>query len=236
MITLLGLHAGPVTDISTAGKDAWWDKPWRSGFFKRPVSGSAVLGPLGILGDAQADLAHHVGPDKALCIYPTEHYPHWCHLLVLPEPPNGAFGENLTLAGVTEAGICIGDVFQLGSAQVQVSQPRQPCWKLARRWRIPDLAAQVEATGCTGWYFRVLRDGEIAAGQPLTLLERPHPEWPVAMANELMHHRRDDRAAAAALAACPVLSASWRHTLSRRAATSEDPAARAAREARRQGP
>jgi MOSC domain-containing protein YiiM len=140
--------------------------------------------------------------------------------------PYGAFGENFTVRGVTEADVCIGDVFAVGGVLVQVSQPRQPCWKLARRWRVKDLAARVQATGRTGWYFRVLEEGEVTPGLRLVLRERPWPQWTVARANEIMHERRDDRAAA--LAACPSLSANWRETLHTRAmrGVNPDPARR----------
>jgi MOSC domain-containing protein YiiM len=107
----------------------------------------------------------------------------------------------------------------LGTALIQLSQPRQPCWKLGRRWRIRDLARRVQQSGRTGWYFRVLREGGVEAGQSFQLHERPHPEWTVAAANEVMHLRQHDLAAARALADCPALAASWRESLARRAAT-----------------
>jgi len=100
---------------------------------------------------------------------------------------------------------------------LQISQPRQPCWKLSRRWRIKDLSARVERSGRTGWYFRVLAEGPVEAGTALELVRRPCPEWTVATANEVMHRRKGDAEAARALAACHGLSESWRESLSRRA-------------------
>lgn len=221
---LLALHRGHAVDIATTGTDAWWDKPWRTGFCKLPHAGPLQLGPAGIEGDEQADLINHGGPDKAVCVYPEEHYAHWRTALMLPDLPHGAFGENFTTQGLGESDVCIGDVFAFASgAMVQISQPRQPCWKLARRWRVKDLAAQVERTGRTGWYFRVLVPGLVSIGETLTHRERPHPEWPVSLANEIMHHRKGDRIAAATLAACPTLSESWRRTLSSRAASGPPP-------------
>jgi MOSC domain-containing protein YiiM len=221
---LLALHRGPAADIATTGSDAWWDKPWRTGFCKQPYPGPLHLGPTGLEGDEQADLVNHGGPDKAVCVYPDEHYTHWRTTLNLPDLPHGAFGENFTTFGRAESDVCIGDVFEFADGTlVQVSQPRQPCWKLARRWRVKDLAAQVERTCRTGWYFRVLVPGPVSAGETLTHRERPHPEWHVSLANEVMHHRKDDRAAAAKLAACPALSESWRRTLSARAASGPQP-------------
>lgn len=136
----------------------------------------------------------------------------------MPALPYGAFGENFTVVGQTEADVCIGDTWQVGSDVVlQISQPRQPCWKLARRWRIKTLALQVQQTGRTGWYFRVLQPGPVAAGMSLTLQSRPHPTWSVQRANRVMHAEKADIVAAAELAAIPLLSESWRNTLTRRA-------------------
>ena len=104
----------------------------------------------------------------------------------------------------------------VGTATVQISQPRQPCWKLARLWMIEDFAQQVVQANRTGWYFRVIRGGTIEAGQPLVLVERPHPEWTVAAANDVMHRGGHDPEASAALAAVPALSLAWKQTLERR--------------------
>lgn len=207
------------------GEDAAgpWVRPWTTGFFKRPVSHPVWLGRTNLAGDGQADLDNHGGPDKAVNVYPSEHYPFWRDRLRLPELSHGAFGENFTLLGLVEGDVCIGDVYRLGEALMQVSQPRQPCWKLARRWRIKDLASQVQQLGYTGWYFRVITEGEVAAGMSLSLVDRPHADWTVAAANDIMHHRRHDLQAAARLAAYPFLSASWRDHLSRRAAGLSQP-------------
>ena len=97
----------------------------------------------------------------------------------------GAFGENLAVQHLTEDEICIGDVYQVGETIVQVSQPRQPCWKPARRWKIKDLALQLQQKGMTGWYFRVLKEGAIQTGDILLLQERSFPEWTVTNATTL---------------------------------------------------
>jgi len=176
------------------------------------------LGVVNLEGDGQADLAHHGGPDKAVLSYSAEHYAGWRQMLNNPSLTHGAFGENFTVAGLTEADMCIGDTWLVGDeAVVQLSQPRQPCWKMARRWRLKSLALQVQQSGRTGWYFRVLREGIVAAGMPLALRERPHPEWTVERANRVMHGDVNDVAAAQELAAISLLSASWRKTLARRA-------------------
>ncbi len=188
------------------------DRPWTTGFHKQPATGPVGVTELGLAGDGQADLVNHGGPDKAICVYPMEHYAGWREELGITLG-HAAFGENFTSHGLVESGVCIGDVFQCGALTVQISQPRQPCWKLARRWRIKDLAARVDRTGRSGWYFRVLQAGSIEKGDVLTLVERGHPCWTIAEANQVMHHRKDDLSAAAALARCPALSSSWKSSL-----------------------
>jgi MOSC domain-containing protein YiiM len=215
-LMLVSLQVGLTRMHGHADAAEAMDREWTSGFYKSPVSGPVWLGTTNLAGDGQADLENHGGPDKAVNAYPSEHYPGWREELQLDVLPFGAFGENFTLGGLTETTIAIGDVFEVGGAIVQVSQPRQPCWKLARRWRIKDLAARVIQTGRTGWYFRVLQGGYVAAADALQRIERPHPEWTIAAANDVMYHRREDRDVTAALSECPALSASWRAALRKR--------------------
>lgn len=191
-------------------------KPWTTGMLKHRVSGPVRLQRHNLEGDGQADLVHHGGLDKAVSAYPSEHWFHWHGVLPTHQLTGGAFGENFTLQGLTEEDACIGDVFSMGSAVVQISQPRQPCWKLARRWQCKDLALQVEQTGFTGWYFRVLQEGLVETNAVLRLVERPFPEWTIATANQIMHHERDNHIAAEHLSRCPLLSASWQQTLRQR--------------------
>ncbi len=193
------------------------DRPWTSAIVKTPVQGPVWLGLANLTGDRQADLKAHGGPDKAVNIYASEHYPYWRTELALPEMPFGAFGENFTTQGWLENEVCIGDVYQVGEAVVQVSQPRGPCWKLGRRWRVEDLADRVRVSGRTGWYLRVQRGGYVEAGLPLQLTERPYPQWTITLANDLMYAPKVDRAQIEALAECPLLAASWRESLARRA-------------------
>jgi Uncharacterized protein conserved in bacteria len=192
---------------------------WTTGFFKQSTTEPIWLGTLNLAGDGQADLVNHGGLDKAVNVYPHEHYAYWEHTVGLTPLPMGGFGENLTTQGLLEQDVCIGDVFQLGEATVQISQPRQPCWKLARYWRIKDLAVRVQETGRTGWYFRVLTEGHVQAGKKLVLQERRYPQWTVSAANQVMHHLVQDRQAAQELSDCKALSSRWREKLRQRALT-----------------
>jgi len=216
-MVLTSINVGDVERLGFDGAEAWFDQPWTTGIFKQPVRGPVRVGTLGLAGDRQADLTVHGGADKAVCVYSGDHYPAWQRELQIEDFNAGAFGENFTLAGLTEQDVCIGDVWALGEIELQVSQPRQPCWKLARKWRIKTLTAQAVDNGRTGWYFRVLREGLVNTGDPLVLVSRPSPDWTIAAANTVMHHRVHDAEAAAKLAAVDGLSVSWTRTMLSRA-------------------
>ena len=197
------------TSLEAIGPDS---KMWTSAFFKQPVIGRVWLGKTNIVGDRQAS-ATHGGPDKAVCVYPVEHYSFWKSELELPELAYGAFGENFTLRGQLEHQSCIGDSIAFGDAVLQISQPRPPCWRLARWWQRKEFAARMEETGRTGWYCRVLKEGYVEAGTAMTLLDRPYAEWSVSLANDLIRGGRDSLDQMEAMASCSLLSASWRETL-----------------------
>jgi MOSC domain-containing protein YiiM len=187
-----------------------------SAIAKAPAEEPVALGTLGLAGDEHGDTVNHGGPDRALCTFSAEHLPAVEAHLGHPVPP-AAFGENLTTEGLLEEEMCIGDVLRVGTALVQVSTPRTPCYKLAARNGEPRLAAWVLRAGCTGFYLRVLEEGEVAAGDPVGLVERRHPTLTVAEANRVRHHDRDDHAAARALLV-PELGADWREAFERRLA------------------
>jgi len=218
MPSLLSLQVGHARELGVPGSREPMDKPWVSGFFKEPVKTPVTLSSFNLDGDEQADLENHGGRDKAICCYAAEHYPSWRAALALPDMPYGAFGENFTLDGVNEETICIGDQYTIGTATVEVSQPRQPCWKLARRWRIKELPAVVIESGRTGWYLRVLQPGTVTAGQELKLVARPLPEWSIARANEIFYRGKHDADASEALGSLELLAESWREHLLGRAA------------------
>jgi MOSC domain-containing protein YiiM len=212
---LVSIQVGLPAVHGAPGADDPLDQPWRTGFFKAPVAGPVWLGRLNLVGDGQANLRVHGGEDKAVLGYAASHYPLWRAELNLPDLPYGAFAENFTIAGQDEAQVCLGDVYAIGHARVQVSQPRQPCASISHRWRLPGLTQQVEATGRHGWYMRVLTEGEVVAGEPVALVERPSPEWSIARTTQAMRQRTTNPAEAAALVEVAALSAAWRTTLSR---------------------
>ena len=210
-MTVESIQIALPTDLGDAASADPMDAPWRSGFFKRPVEGPVTVTAETIVGDGVADRKNHGGPDKAILGYAAGHYAGWRTLLG-PDAGGGGFGENLTLTGQTERTVCVGDVYEFGGGGVvlEVSQPRQPCWKLGRRWRRAEVPQLVIATGFTGWYFRVRSTGQVAAGAAVRRVDRPYPELTVASLNDMLYGRRQ---ATAAACDCPALATGWRARL-----------------------
>ena len=189
----------------------------RSGIDKQPVAGPLHIGPLGLTGDEQGDLRVHGGIDKAVHHYPFDHYAAWQRDLgALPLLETaGAFGENISTTGIDETTVCLGDRFHLGTAVLEVSQGRQPCWKLNDRFGIPDMARRVQDSGRSGWYYRVLQPGHAQAGDHLACIERPHPDWSLARLVALLYGRVLDPALLEPALALPLVP-SWRRLIERR--------------------
>ncbi|UOR15013.1 MOSC domain-containing protein [Qipengyuania aquimaris] len=149
---------------------------------KRPVEGPVTIRSFGIEGDMVADTKHHGGPDMAVHLYPHDHYAEWDAWLgghdLLSAP--AAFGENLMVDGLGEDGVHIGDRFRLGEAVLEISQPRQPCWKIEHRFGRKGMVARIVKQHNCGWYFRVLEEGSAKAGDMLQRVETGHDQWPVA--------------------------------------------------------
>lgn len=210
---LLSLRVGKIETFGPAGQP--------SAIGKQAVSGRVEVSKLCLAGDEQADSLHHGGIDKALHHYPFEHYAAWAR--ELPEQAGlfvaGSFGENLSTLSLTEEKVCLGDVFQIGSTTLQVSQGRKPCWKLNHRFGVADMARRVQDSGRTGWYYRVLVEGRIAPDDEITLIERPHSDWTLARLIKVIYHAKPDRTALAALAELSVLAPSWRDLAAKRLAS-----------------
>jgi MOSC domain-containing protein YiiM len=203
---LVSIQVGLPRTISPTGDGQPWDQEWETAFWKDPVDGPVMLRSLNVDGDGQADVNGHGGPDQAALCYAADHYPLWRGELGMPEMPHGGFGENFTISGQDERGVCIGDVYEIGHAVVQVSKPRGPCKKISWRWRRADLLERVVANGRHGWYVRVLREGFVEAGQPVQLESRPHPDWTVRAAADVIRFRSRRPELAAQLAACEALA------------------------------
>ena len=169
----------------------WKGQKVVTGIFKEPVAGRIAVKRHNLAGDRQADLTVHGGPDKAVYAYPAEHYPFWREQFPEMELPWGMFGENLTVTGLLEDVVHIGDRFQVGTAQLVVTQPRLPCYKLGLKFGRDDMLKRFLQSGLTGFYFSVFKEGDVAAGDPINLLDRDEHQVKVSDITRLYH--RDKR-------------------------------------------
>lgn len=189
----------------------------RSGIAKVPRQEALAVTTLGLAGDEQGDLRVHGGVEKAIHHYPREHYAAW--LAELGEHPllmqPGAFGENFSTTGWTEDDVCLGDLIRAGSALLQVSQGRMPCWKLSDRFGVANLALRVQQSGRTGWYYRVLQEGVVGVGDRLQVVERIHADWPLSRLSAVLFDKRVEPELLRECLALPLVP-SWRRTLERR--------------------
>lgn len=210
------LFIGKVKQMGDSNAVKAMEKPWETGMFKDEFSEQIMLRKTGFIGDEVADKKNHGGPEKAVFAYPIKHYTYWKEELELESIDMGAMGENFAVLEMDEFTVCIGDTYKIGDAVIQVTQPRQPCWKPARRFGIIDFALRIQKSGRTGWYFRVLQEGNVISGIDLELIDRPYPEWSIAACNEVMHVYKDDLRKADDLASCDLLGENWKRTLNKR--------------------
>ena len=164
----------------------------KTGIFKEPIQGQVAVRRLNLKGDKQADLSVHGGPDKAIYVYPAEHYIYWQAELPGMQLPWGVFGENFTTEGVLEEDVRIGDQFRIGSAEVMVTQPRLPCYKLGIRFGRADIIKRFMAAGRPGFYLRVLQEGEVGAGDTMERISRDDGRVTILDIFRLIGKDRDD--------------------------------------------
>jgi MOSC domain-containing protein YiiM len=212
-VKLLSVNVGVPRDA------AWRGEVVRTGIFKYPVAGPVAVHGVNLAGDGQADLSVHGGVDKAVYGYPSEHYPYWCQWLGKDELPWGAFGENLTTEGLLETDVCIGDRFRIGTAELEVSQPRIPCSKLALRHARADLPKHFLASGRSGFYFRIARAGELSPGDAIERIASDPRGLTVAQVQSLARRAGDEPLLRRAVEH-PALAAVWRRDLAERLARS----------------
>ncbi len=211
---ILSINTGMPQDMM------YHEKVISSGINKQPTDKPLYLTNLNLEGDGQADLKHHGGKEKAVCVYPFEHYRYWEKQLQR-SLVYGAFGENLTIQGLLESDVCIGDIFKLGEAVVQISQPRQPCFKLSAKYGLPEMPMMMQESGYTGFYFRVLEEGAVSRSKGL-YRRFPHPKGiTVAYANQIMHHDKHNMEAVQRILEVEELSVNWRATFLKRLTGSE---------------
>ena len=188
----------------------WKDKRVVTGIFKEPVKGRVMMRTLNLDGDRQADLTVHGGPNKAVYVYPAEHYDYWRGELHDKTLPWGMFGENLTTEGLLEDAVNIGDRFRIGSAEVMVTEPRMPCYKLGMKFGRDHMVKHFLASGRTGFYFAVLREGEVGAGDSIELVGRNENNFKVSNVTRLYVREKDNLELLRRAVQVEALSESWR--------------------------
>jgi MOSC domain-containing protein YiiM len=181
-----------------------------SGIVKTARTGAVPVNLLGLDSDEQADLTVHGGPEKAVYAYAAAHYPDWAAQFPLIGFTGGAMGENLTITGMTEADICVGDVHAVGTALLQVCQPRQPCFKFSLRHDNNRLPKAMVKSGQSGWYYRVLRTGALQAGDGVALHDRPNPDFAFARLVEIVYRGKATQEEIARMAEMSGLASQWR--------------------------
>ena len=204
MARLLSVNVGLPRDI------AWKGRTVHTGVWKTPVTGRCRVGRLNLEGDGQGDLAGHGGEHRAVFVYQIESYRYWQEQLKRTDFVYGQFGENFTIEALPDDAVCIGDRFQIGTALFEVTQPRVTCFRVGIRMNEPRMAALLTSSGRPGFYFRVLREGEVAAGDEIVKVGEAAERMTVAEINALLYlppHPRDRLERALRIAA---LSAAWR--------------------------
>ena len=215
-IEILSIQVGmPKTYDSALASEDGQDRSWESGIFKSGIDGPVWLSETNLDGDGQADLVHHGGPDRAVLLYSSEHYPTWENRFARPLN-YGSFGENFTVSTADEKTVSIGDIWVSDDIEIEVSQPRLPCFKLARRLDLPGLNLEVVEKRNGGWYARVLKQGNVERGQKLKLMSRPNPTWTIDRAFEIYMREKKNREVLSELRDLPQLSTLWKDSLTKR--------------------
>jgi len=210
---VLQIFVGTPKVYSYDSKNDGEERSYESGIFKDAVAGRVWVGKLNLSGDGQADLRFHGGPDRPVMMFGAELYDFYARELAM-EIPAGGFGENLTMEGLSETNVCLGDIWETDSVRLEVSQARLPCFKQGRRLNRPDVVEKIVDARAGGWYCRTLVEGSLEAGEVFRLMSRPCPEWTIRRAFETFLTVRD-KSILAELNAVPALSELWRERLTR---------------------
>jgi len=200
--TLLSVQTGRVAPLGP--------EEVASGIVKNSRAGAVAVGPLGLEGDEQADLEVHGGPEKAVYAYAAAHFPDWAARFPHLAFAGGAMGENLTIASLEEKDICVGDVHRIGTALLQVCQPRQPCFKFNLLHHDAPVSTAMIKSQQSGWYYRVLAPGALGAGDAITLHARPNPDFPFPRLIDIVYRKRGMRADLIRMTEMEGLASQWR--------------------------
>ncbi len=210
MFILNSINIGKSAEVPYDG-----NKTFRSSILKKPVNGKIFVDALGLDGDSVTNKSVHGGVDKAICLYCEDHFPYWENRVQQNINP-GAFGENFTIKGITEEGLQIGDSIQIGDVELQISQPRQPCQNLVKKFGVPKLAQMITATGFSGFYCRVIQPGWIESGMTCSINETTGEKVTLSEANRIFYKDKENIEAIKKLLSIEALSDSWQGYLKER--------------------
>ncbi|MDL0089316.1 MOSC domain-containing protein [Campylobacter gastrosuis] len=222
MAILKAVLIGEVKEYGDKNATEPLKKAWRTAMFKVALNGEVFADELGFRGDSVADTKHHGGKEKAIFANSYENYPAWEQFLGLKNLPFGAMGENLTISGLDESSVCIGDIHEIGSLVLQVSQPRKPCFNLSKRWGNAKMATEIFSTGKSGWYYRVLQNGSCKAGDEVRVAKKDSVNLSVLELNRLFYAPNENLKTLEKLKMAQNLAGNWLNDIQKRIENSYD--------------
>jgi len=222
MAKVLSLQVGRVKTYGDAQSKDFLDKEWHSASFKEVSKMPLFAHVTGLDGDEVADKTHHGGVDKAIFANSYENYTHWASFLDVEHLPFGALAENLTITGLHEQSVMLGDVHQIGTVILQVSQPRKPCWKISRRWNHSAFTNEIFTSGLTGWYYKVLQEGLIGVGDEIKVVKQKSAQISILKANEAFREPEKYKPVLEAILDIPSLAISYKESIVKRLKNESD--------------
>ncbi len=216
MAKVISVQVGCVKTYGDAQSKDFLEKEWQSASFKEVSKTPLYARFTGFVGDEVADTMHHGGVDKAIFANSYENYAQWASFLGIKSLPFGALAENLTMNGLHERNVMLGEIHQIGTALLQVSQPRKPCWKISRRWNHKAFTNEIFTSGLTGWYYKVLQEGTIGLADEVKVLRQETPQISILEANEAFREPEKYRYMLETILEIPSLASSYKESIVKR--------------------
>ncbi|MBP1680436.1 MAG: hypothetical protein H6Q35_775 [Proteobacteria bacterium] len=222
MVKILSVQVGRAKTYGDAQSKDFLEKEWQSASFKEVSHTPLFANFTGFSGDEVADTIHHGGVDKAIFANSYENYAHWASFLEQKSLPFGALAENLTITGLHEQSVMLGEVHQIGTAILQVSQPRKPCWKISRRWNHKAFTNEIFTSGLTGWYYKVLQEGLIGSDDEIKVIQQKTPQISILKANEAFREPEKYQSILETILDIPSLASSYQESIVKRLKNESD--------------
>lgn len=219
---VLSVQVGRAKTYGDAQSKDFLEKEWESASFKEVSKTPLYASFSGLAGDEVADKMHHGGMDKAIFANSYENYAHWASFLGVEHLSFGALAENLTMTGLHESNVMLGEIHQIGTVLLQVSQPRKPCWKISRRWNHKAFTNEIFTSGLTGWYYKVLQEGIISAGDEVRVIRAETPQLSILEANEAFGEPEKYGHILEAILEIPSLANSYKESIVKRLSHESD--------------